>query len=95
MKVSKFAAGAILLLFFILSCGDQPKSNKPTTVVEPVAKDSITDEPEKTQEAEEEEEPFVLTEDNAIDFFFEYQKDLKENKVKLNDFIWQFYRSIV
>ena len=83
MKVSKFAAGAILLLFFILSCGDQPKNNKPATVAVPAAKDTIIDEPEITEEAEEEEEPFVLTEDNAIDFFFEYQKDLKENKVKL------------
>lgn len=30
-----------------------------------------------------EEKAFVLTEENAIDFFFNYAKDLKKNKVKM------------
>ena len=81
MKLSKFAGCAILLLFFILSCGDQPKDKKPATVAEPVAKDTVKEDPVTPEEPEEEE--FVLTEDNAIDFFFDYQKGLKENKVKL------------
>ena len=82
MKLSKFAGCAILLLFFILSCGDQPKDKKTPTAVEPIAKDTVVQDT-VIQEKVEEEEPFVLTEDNAIDFFFDYQKGLKENKVKL------------
>ena len=85
MKLSKFAGCAILLLFFILSCGEQPKDKKPEAAPEPVSNDTITEDPVETEEPEEakEEDAFVLTEDNAIDFFFDYQKDLKENKVKL------------
>ena len=81
MKLSKIATGAILILFFILGCGDQPKEKKTETAVEPVAKDTVVDEPVITEETEE--ETFVLNEDNAIDFFFDYQKGLAENKVRL------------
>src|SRR5690606_31422915 len=38
---------------------------------------------DSVQEEKEEEEAFVLTEENAIDFFFEYNKKLKKNKVKI------------
>ncbi len=83
--LSRFAACAILLLIFVLSCGEAPADKKVSTeeTSKPVAtveKDTII--PDQTPE-EQEEEPFVLTEDNAIDFFFDYQKDLKENKVRL------------
>jgi cyclophilin family peptidyl-prolyl cis-trans isomerase len=40
--------------------------------------------------SDKEEEPFVLTEDNAIDFFFDYQKGLKENRVKLTTNLGSF-----
>ena len=36
------------------------------------------------------EESFVLTEENAIDFFFSYQKDLKVNKVRLTTSMGSF-----
>ena len=39
---------------------------------------------------EPEEEKFVLTEDNAIDFFFRYQKGLTANKVKLTTTMGSF-----
>ena len=39
---------------------------------------------------EKQEETFELTEENAIDFFFDYQKDLKENKVKLTTNLGNF-----
>lgn len=45
--------------------------------------DSIT-------EIKDEQEAFVLTEDNAIDFFFEYQKNLKTTKVKLTTSMGHF-----
>ncbi|HMB63065.1 MAG TPA: peptidylprolyl isomerase [Eudoraea sp.] len=55
---------------------------KKKTVVDTIAKDSVV--PEKKEEA------FVLTEENAIDFFFEYQKGLKENRVKLTTNLGSF-----
>jgi cyclophilin family peptidyl-prolyl cis-trans isomerase len=39
---------------------------------------------------EEEEEPFKLTEENAIDFFFDYAKTLKRDKVKLTTTMGSF-----
>lgn len=47
-----------------------------------ILKDSIPKESEK--------EPFVLDEDNAIPFFFEYSKTLKEDKVKLTTSLGSF-----
>ena len=84
MAPSRFAGITILLLIFVLSCGEKPKDRKTEAdseaeISEPLAQDSVlTDVPEI-----EEEVAFMLTEENAIDFFFDYQKDLKENKVKL------------
>lgn len=85
MAPIRFAGITILLLIFILSCGEKSKDQKTGTsaeseLSEPVAQDSSVAE---IPEIEEEEEAFVLTEENAIDFFFDYQKGLKENKVKL------------
>lgn len=40
--------------------------------------------------AKQEEESFELTEDNAIDFFYEYQQDLKANKVKITTSLGSF-----
>ncbi|NJB70485.1 cyclophilin family peptidyl-prolyl cis-trans isomerase [Saonia flava] len=51
-----------------------------------MAIDSI---PPNTHEEEEEEE-FVLTEENAIDFFFNYQKTLIEDKVKITTNLGSF-----
>ncbi len=69
------------ILLFLASCGEAPRDKKTDStpdpqVVTPIAEESVT-------EIQEEEEPFVLTEENAIDFFFDYQKGLKVNKVKL------------
>jgi cyclophilin family peptidyl-prolyl cis-trans isomerase len=86
MKLNKFTACASLLLLFSFSCGEQPKDTKPAKTIAAEVQDSIpVDETTKSlvEEEIEEEEPFVLTEENAIDFFFDYQKGLKENKVKL------------
>lgn len=53
--------------------------------------DSITAVAEEVAEIEvEEEEPFKLDEENAIDFFFNYAKDLKENKVRLTTSMGSF-----
>jgi len=41
-------------------------------------------------EEEIEEEPFLLTEDNAIEFFFNYQKTLKSKRVKITTNLGSF-----
>lgn len=72
-----------ILLFFLLACGETPK--KVTPKVEPKAtqKDSIATPPAIIDEEQQEEQAFVLNEENAIDFFFNYAKEVKENRVRL------------
>ena len=81
---------ASLLLIFVVSCGSKDKK--------------VSDTPEKTQEvipveANEpeakiapiiEKDTFKLNEENAIDFFFDYAKNLKENKVRLTTSMGSF-----
>ena len=95
MSYLKFTCLAILPLFFFGACKQSPASNpkaeKPKAVItDSVITDSITEIKEK--------DPFVLTEENAIDFFFDYQKNLKTTKVKLTttlgDFTVQLYDNV-
>ena len=87
----------ILLLGCLLSCGEQNKekpSNQGDSLRAKTNADSLPDPEEETTEAKKEEtesdSTFVLTEDNAIDFFFEYQKELKANKVRLTTSMGSF-----
>lgn len=89
---------AASILLFLASCGEAPREKKSpekseNSAAQKIEIDTITQIPE-----EEEEEPFVLTEENAIDFFFDYQKGLKENKVKittsLGNFTVQLYDNV-
>ncbi|HSR59429.1 MAG TPA: hypothetical protein VLL47_01685, partial [Robiginitalea sp.] len=75
MTFSRWAYASGILLMGILGCGQQSKENRRNTpeestdiIQEPPA-DSL---PEAAGEAEPEK--FVLSEDNAIDFFFGYQQ---------------------
>ena len=95
MSYLKFTCLEILPLFFFGACKQSPASNpkaeKPKAVItDSVITDSITEIKEK--------DPFVLTEENAIDFFFDYQKNLKTTKVKLTtslgDFTVQLYDNV-
>jgi len=84
MLLRPSAFTTLLLLILCISCGESPKKNT-DKVEEKIAK---TDTLPKTEndpspEEPEEEQAFVLTEENAIDFFFNYAKELKKNKVKL------------
>jgi cyclophilin family peptidyl-prolyl cis-trans isomerase len=83
MALKEISLFAILFMFLLGSCKDQPthKENKPPQ--NSIKKDSIIPEEPTQVETKEEEKPFELTEDNAIEFFFNYNKTLKENKVKL------------
>ncbi|MEY8019928.1 peptidylprolyl isomerase [Muriicola sp. SD30] len=92
----------MILLFSALACGETPKE-KPAESIKTVAKDSIKEDTKILQEKdtlniEKEDEPFVLTEDNAIDFFFEYQKGLPTTRIKittsLGSFVVQLYDNV-
>ena len=90
------------MLFFLGSCNQKHKSTT-TNTPEPI-KETVTDSVEKAteiiekKEVEQEEEPFVLTEENSIDFFFDYAKEVKETKVKLTtsmgSFTIQLYNNV-
>ncbi|MCR9264416.1 MAG: peptidylprolyl isomerase [Flavobacteriaceae bacterium] len=84
MVLKASALATSILLFFLVSCGENPKKETIKTTETVLKKDSIPAESNKLPEPEEEkEEAFVLDEENAIDFFFDYAKELKKNKVKL------------
>ena len=74
-----------ITLFFLSSCGNKSEQksdieNAPKTGLIENRVDSIKSEIEK--EGIEEVE-FVLTEENAIDFFFNYAKEVKETKARI------------
>lgn len=87
MTYLKITCLAILTLFFFGACKQSPSPNpkaenpKPLKV-ETIVTDSITE--------IKEEKAFLLTEENAIDFFFDYQKNLKTTKVKLTTSLGSF-----
>ena len=81
MRLKTFYYFFIFLTVPFIGCKDKPqKAETPSkTEIKEIASDSIAMQEKK----KEEEEEFELTEENAIDFFFDYQKDLKVNKVKM------------
>ena len=68
-------------LFLLASCKDTTNAKK--VPLQP-QKTIVTDTVAKSGKIEEEKEEFVLTEENAIEFFFNYNKTLKEDTVKLS-----------
>lgn len=80
------ALSTIIALIFLVGCKGEQDGKNSSSKTEAVQKDStLTDSiPEKKKEE------FVLNEDNAIEFFFDYQKDLKENKLKVTTSLGSF-----
>ena len=82
MDLKRITSFASILIFLFTQCRDAPErqtvEKQPTVAIDSVVADTLTQ-----QEEPEEEDAFELTEENAIDFFFDYQKGLKANKVKL------------
>lgn len=71
----------ILLLIIISACGgNKEKKDQPKTGSKEVKTDSVTI---IKEDKDAENEKFLLTDDNAIEFFFEYAKKHKEHKVKV------------
>ena len=88
---------ASLLLFFLGGCGEKEKkeSGKPNgntlkEVNDETGNEKVVQEEKPQPLTEEENEPFLLTEENAIDFFFDYAKDVKEDKVRLTTSMGKF-----
>ncbi len=82
----------LLCILSLAACGESPKS-QPKTPAAAITKDSIKEETKITQVKDsvpKEEEAFVLTEENAIDFFFDYQKGLPTTRVKLTTSLGSF-----
>lgn len=78
----------IFFIFFsITACKDTPSNLNPTTkptksLKKAIEKDSLASTPKK--------EEFKLTEENAISFFFDYEKELAEDKVKITTSLGSF-----
>lgn len=97
MKLRKFYLFFISTVLVTVSCKDTSKKSESTTPQSLETVDSI-----QTNVAAEKEKPaeekFELTEDNAIDFFFNYEKNLKANKVKittnLGSFVIELYENV-
>jgi len=87
MRLKRITLATIIPLFFLVGCKQQPKKQETSLPIEEEITDST--EVEKTRSKEKAEE-FVLTEENAIEFFFDYQKDLKENKLKITTSLGSF-----
>lgn len=83
------AVFTIIALIFLVSCKETSSHKDPRTKPAVSLIDSISPEivPSKSEQIEEK---FKLTEENAIQFFFDYQKDLKVNKVKLTTSMGSF-----
>ncbi|MFV1451027.1 peptidylprolyl isomerase [Maribacter sp. HS] len=82
MRLPKFYSLLLLVFFAMASCKDTPKKVDSTTTVAKTTIDS-TKITENEAEKEQEKDAFELTEENAIDYFFNYEKTLKENKVRI------------
>jgi len=79
------AFGTSILLLFV-SCKESKEKNTPKTIVEKKAQHTDS----SAVETVKEEESFKLNEENAITFFFDYEKTLKKNKVKLTTSLGSF-----
>lgn len=86
MLMKKILLNTILLLF-LAGCGDSSAKKQIGEQVKSAEKDTLQIDSLGSQEKEEK---FLLTEENAIDFFFDYQKDLKVNRVKLTTSMGSF-----
>ena len=80
---------SILFLLFV-SCGESPKKEKDKVEENIANMDTVPKIEVDSTAIEEEEEPFKLTEENAIDFFFDYAKTLKRDKVKITTTMGSF-----
>ena len=93
MRRIKILCYLLIGCHILFGCKDNPKKSE--TIVEPVVKEVDT---ALTQTETKKDEKFELTEDNAIDFFFNYQQDLDVDKVrvttKFGSFVIELYDNV-
>lgn len=87
MWLKKITLITIIPLLFLGSCKENSAKKKSEALKKEISKDSILKE---TTAVEEPLEEFKLNEENAIPFFFDYQKDLKTDKVKMTTSMGSF-----
>ncbi len=96
MWLKKISTIAIIPILFLFGCREEVANKKKVVTQKELQKDTI----KKVDSSAvlDSEEAFKLTEDNAIEFFYEYQKNLKTTKVKLTtsmgSFVIQLYDNV-
>ncbi|MFK5974036.1 MAG: peptidylprolyl isomerase [Flavobacteriaceae bacterium] len=88
MLLKRIVLITILPLFLLLACRENPKAKIAIKKKETVYKDTL--QLDTVLPTTDKKEKLRLTEENAIDYFFKYQKNLKENKVKLTTSLGSF-----
>ena len=75
----------VLLFIFFISCQDTKSEKKNTT------QNSVSETPTLTTKKAEKtsEKPFLLTDKNVMEFFLEYDKIHKEDKVRISYRFWR------
>ncbi|MBR9854218.1 MAG: peptidylprolyl isomerase [Algicola sp.] len=89
MLLRQSALTTSLLFLLFVSCGESPKKEN-NKVQENIANTDTVPQNQVDSPKVEEEEPFKLTEENAIDFFFDYAKTIKKDKVKITTTMGSF-----
>ncbi|NKI26352.1 peptidylprolyl isomerase [Arenibacter sp. 6A1] len=84
MTLTRIALSLLFIFSLLLLSCKESSATKTTNITETKVKADTLSKPDSLPPpVVEEEEPFKLTEENAIEFFFNYSKTLKEDKVKL------------
>lgn len=95
MRFSSLSFYPLILIALFSACKDTPKQEETNAKKTAQTADTTS---VKDSVPEEEAEKFELTEDNAIDFFFGYNKTLTANKVKittnLGSFVIELYDNV-
>ena len=89
MRFKKIAFVTIITLLFILGCKEESNKKSSQESIS-IVQDSIETATNISEEKIKPKEEFKLNEENSIEFFFDYQKGLKENKVKLTTSMGSF-----
>ncbi|WP_419212179.1 peptidylprolyl isomerase [Maribacter sp. X9] len=95
MKSRKRSIFFLISVVLTLSCKDSSKKAE-SAISEP--SETVDSTQVDTTSIVEKEDKFELTDDNAIDFFFNYEKTLKANKVKITtnfgSFVIELYKNV-
>ena len=83
MAFFRSVTSLFLLTAFLAGCREQNKEKVSEPAATTVQEDILQEGAEPGKAGEAGEDSFVLTEENAIDFFYDYQKGLTANKVRL------------